>query len=157
MSRLRLLALLVILCATPLSAQAPPGWAGDWRLNVEKSTWGPVSAPYRRARWRIETADDQIRMTYDMVGTRGGVTHMEWLGRFDGGDYAMQGPDAVVSYAYTTLDERTLALTVKVDGNVAATSRLLLSPDGRTLTTENVSGHPRYGKITTTSIYERTP
>jgi hypothetical protein len=151
----RLLLLALLCCASSLSAQAPFPWAGDWRLNVEKSTWGPVPAPYTRARWRIETADGQIRMIYDMVGTRGGVTHMEWLGRFDGRDYAMQGPDTIVSYAYTTLDERTLVLTVKVDGNVAATSRLVLSPDGRTLTTENVSGHPRYGRIETTTVYER--
>lgn len=155
MSRLLLLALLC--CASSVSAQTPSAWEGDWRLNVGQSTWGPVPAAYARARWRIQSVDDQIRMIYDMVGTRGGVTHMEWLGRFDGADYAMQGPDAVVTYAYTTLDERTLALTVKVDGNVTATSRLVLSADGRTLTTENVSGHPRYGKIATTSIYERTP
>lgn len=151
----RLLLVALLCCASALSAQAPPSWEGDWRLNVEKSTWGPVPAPYARARWRIDTVDSQVRMIYDMVGTRGGVTHMEWLGRFDGADYTMQGPDAVVSYAYTTLDERTLALTVKVDGNVAATSRLVLSPDGRTLTTENIASHPRYGTITTVSIYEK--
>ena len=33
---------------------------------------------------------DGIKVVYDMVRPRGGVTHMEWTGKLDGMDYAVQ-------------------------------------------------------------------
>jgi len=83
-----------------------------------------------------------------MVGTRGGVTHWEWTGRFDGKDYPMQGVDTVMTNAYRKIDAQSYEIVVKVDGNVAAVSRVTVSPDGRTLNV--VTGQ------TTTSVYERT-
>lgn len=65
---------------------------------------------------------------------RGGVLHLEWHGAFNGRDYAVQGVEVVLTDAYRRLDGHTLELVRKVDGVVAATARLELSPDERTLT-----------------------
>ena len=134
-------------------AQLSPDWFGTWHLNVAKSTFiGP--APYVRGTWKVERGQaDEIVMIYDQVGTRGGVTHMEWKGRFDGTDYRIHGPDAVVSYAYTIVDERTVDLVVKVDGRPTATARVVLSADGTvTATTQNGSAR---GNVTTLTVYEK--
>lgn len=85
-------------------------------------------------------------MVYDLVGTRGGVTHMEWTGRFDGVDYPLQGADAVVTYAYTMADPRTLDLVVKVDGNVTVRGRVTLSADGTSLTAQTPATRTVYEK-----------
>jgi hypothetical protein len=110
--------------------------AGTWHLNVSQSEWTSGPAPYARGTWSIARAGDDVRMIYDLVGTRGGVTHMEWSGRFDGADYPLQGADDVVTYAYTPVDARTLDLIVKVDGRIATRGRVTLTADGRSLTAE---------------------
>jgi hypothetical protein len=139
-----------------VSAQAADAWVGTWQLDVGHSTWVPGPAPYTRGTWQVERhADGQLLMIYDLVGVRGGVTHMEWIGSFDGKDYPLQGPDAPVTYAYTVVDARTIALVVKVDGAIAASARVALSPDGRTIETATTSNNARLGRVTSTSIYRK--
>lgn len=129
-------------------------WFGTWHLDVARSTFVNASSRYVRGKWEIAHAPgDQVAMRYDLVGTRGGVTHMEWTGRFDGTDYRLQGPDAVVTYAYTLLDSRTLNLVVKVDGRVSATAHVVLSEDN-SITATTQAGSAR-GPVTTVSVYTK--
>ena len=65
-----------------------------------------------------------------MVRPRGGVTHLEWTGQFDGRDYPVQGVEEFVTYAYQRIDDRTYDVITKLDGRPAATSRAVLSADG---------------------------
>ena len=44
-----LAAVIVILVQAVGAAQVPSTWFGTWRLNVEKSTYDPGPAPYKRA------------------------------------------------------------------------------------------------------------
>lgn len=134
-------------------AQAP--WFGTWRLDPARSTERPDPSPYRRVTLRIEPSGDGLAVVYDMVGTRGGVTHLEWVGRFDGRDYAVQGVDYVLTNAYRQIDDRGYEIVVKVDGAVAATAMAAVSPDGTTLSVETMERDPRGGTVTTTAVYER--
>ncbi len=136
-------------------AQAVEGWYGTWHLNPGKSTYDLGPAPYKRGTWRIERGGDEVTMTYDLVGMRGGVTHMEWAGRFDGDAHRLQGPDAVVTYAYTPVDPNTLDLIVAIDGVPSVRGRAVLSTDGRTITATTSSRTARGATVTTTSIYEK--
>src|SRR5262245_6002263 len=104
----------------PTVAQAAP-WVGTWRLDPARSTRGS-SSPYKRVTLTIEPAGDGLRVLYDMVGNRGGVTHLEWTGRFDGQDYAVQGADTVLTNAYRRQDDRSYAIEVKVEGNPVASA-----------------------------------
>ena len=139
----------------PLYGQAPPPWLGTWKLNLEKSRNSSEPPRYRRATCRIDAWEDGIKVTYDMVGIRGGVTHMEWAGKFDGKDYPMQGVDNVLTNAYRRIDDHSYEIVVKVDGNLVATSHVVVSPDGETLhvTTEESVG--RGQSRSSTSVYER--
>jgi hypothetical protein len=151
-------ALFLVALVSPASAQSPEPFAGllgTWHLNAGASQWNPAPAPYARATWKIEPDGDGVKMTYDLVGTRGGVTHMEWSGRFDSRDYQIQGPDSYVTYAYTPVGGGTFDLVVKAEGNIAASGRLVLSPDGRRLTTQMTSRSARLGKIVPMTVYEK--
>jgi hypothetical protein len=130
-------------------------WFGTWSLNTGKSTAAPGPLPYKRGTWAIESSGAGVKMVYDLVGVRGGVTHMEWTGRFDGKPYRLQGPDTIVDYAYTRVDDRTLDLEVSLDGVPAVRGRVTLSPDGRSITATTSSRNARGEPITTTSVYER--
>lgn len=85
-----------------------------------------------------------------MVRVRGGVTHLEWAGRFDGRDYPVQGVEEHVTYAYMPRDQRGYDVVIKLDGREAGRSRITISGDGRTMSVVT-----RQGGAQTTSVYRR--
>ena len=142
--------------SVPVSAQVDAAWLGEWRLNLTRSSYDPGPAPYVRASYQVERHGDGIRVVYEMVRPRGGVTHLEWTGRFDGQDYAVQGVEEPVTYAYRRIDARTYDVATKVDGQPAATSRAALSADGRSITTTTTGRDGRGTEVTTVTVYEKS-
>lgn len=136
-------------------AAVPAAWLGTWALNVDRSDYGSAPAPYKRATYRIELAGDGFRVVYDMVHPRGGTTHLEWTGRVDGRDYALQGVDQPITYAYSIRDDGAHEIVVKIDGRVAARSRVSVSPDGRTMTTRTTTAGPGRQSTVSTTVYEK--
>ncbi|HEX4997411.1 MAG TPA: hypothetical protein VFY29_04260 [Terriglobia bacterium] len=139
------------------AAQAPhtAPWLGEWRLNMEKSDFRSGPPTFKRVTCVIEPWEDGVRVIYDIVGTRGGVTHTEWSGRFDGRDYPVQGVDTALTNAYTRIDDRTYDIVTRVEGIVEATARVTVSPDGQTITTLTTIRNRQAGNIVTTTVYER--
>jgi hypothetical protein len=137
------------------NAAVPAAWLGTWVLNVGRSDYGSAPAPYRRATFRIEPTGDGIRVVYDMVHPRGGTTHLEWTGLVDGRDYALQGVDQAITYAYVARGDATHEIVVKIDGRVAARSQVWVSPDGRTMTTRTTTVGPARQSAISTTVYER--
>ena len=133
-----------------LAGQPHPGWLGTWTLNLARSTYSPGPPPYKRAVRRIERSGDDIKITDEMVRSRGGVTHLEWTGKFDGQDFPVQGVELVLTNAYRRVADRTYELIQKIDGDVLATARIAMSPDGNTITTVNSSK-----TASATTVYER--
>lgn len=133
--------------------QAP--WFGTWLLNPDRSTRRAEASRYKRVTTRIEPSGDGLKVTYDMVGTRGGVTHMEWTGRFDGKDYPVRGADYVLTNAYRRIDDRRYEIAIRVDGTQAATAVAQVSPDGGTLTVVTRERDAKGTVVTTTAVYER--
>jgi hypothetical protein len=130
-------------------------WLGTWELDPERSVGREDPTPYLRTTFRIELWGDGLKVTYDMIGIRGGRPHLEWTGGFDSEEYPVEGVDYVLTNAYRLIDSRTYEIVVKVDGVVAATTRVEVSPDGQILTavtTEtDTSGHA----FTSTAVYDR--
>lgn len=154
--RFRAVLLIAFLSVAPAAqAQNIEAWAGVWTLNLSKSVYNPGPAPYGRASMTVEAREDRIHFAYTLVGRRGGVQRMEWTGKFDGMDYMVQGVDDYVTYAYTRIDDRTYEVVTKVDGRVAAVSRVTLSADGRTLTTATGGRNAQGEEITNTTVYEK--
>ena len=133
-----------------LTAQTEPSWFGTWTLNLARSTYSPGPPPFKRATRTVAPSGDDITIVDEMVRNRGGITHLEWTGKFDGHDYPVQGVELVLTNAYRRVDDRTYELIQKIDGEVAATSRLTMSPDGRTITTVNSSK-----TASATTVYDR--
>jgi hypothetical protein len=146
--------IILILAAWAMTLQGPEPWLGTWSLNLAKSTNG-AEARYKRGTTKIEPWQGGLKVTYDLVGTRGGVTHMEWTGKFDGNDYPMQGSDYVLTNAYSRIDERSYRIVMKADGTVTATATVVISPDGNTLTTQTTGKDAQGKTVSTTTVYER--
>jgi hypothetical protein len=146
-------AMLLSVLIWPRSAagQTATSWFGTWTYNAAKSTSDAGPVPFKRATCRIEPWEDGVRVTYDLVRVRGGITHLEWTGKFDGSDYPVEGVEVVVTNAYRRIDDRTYEVVQKVDGQVSVTARMSVSPDGRTLTTATTASN---GRVTTT-VFDR--
>lgn len=138
-----------------LKAQAPAAWFGTWKLNVAKSIYNPGPAPYKRAISHIEPYEGGIKASYDFVASRGETVHVEWTGKFDGQDYAVEGVDEPITNAYTQIDEDTFKDVAKVDGQIMSVSRITLSPDHRTMTMVTESSNAQGQPVTTTTVYEK--
>jgi hypothetical protein len=137
---------LVVLTAPGAGAQMPEAWLGSWALNVARSTYTPGPPPYKRATYRIERLGDGFRVIYDLVHPRGGATHLEWTGRMDGRDYALQGVDQAITYAYVPAADGACDVVVRIDGRVVARSRVTVSADGRTMITQTAGSTTVYEK-----------
>ena len=139
--------ILLVLSAGAQAPQAP--WFGTWKLDPVRST--AASDHYKRVITRIEASGDGLKVTYEMVGTRGGVSHLEWTGKIDGKDYPVEGIDSVLTNAYTLLGDRSYRIVVKVEGVIAETAVVEVSADGKILTSTTT----RKGGVTTLSVYEK--
>jgi hypothetical protein len=138
---------LFLLLLTPL--------VGTWRLNLTQSTFASGPPAYGRVICRIEPWEDGLKVVYDMIGTRGGVTHWEWTGRLDGKDYALEGVEEVVTNAYTRIDDHTFTIVTKLDGQATTSTRIVISPDGKVMTVTSPATNPRGQRVVNTAIYEK--
>jgi hypothetical protein len=131
-------------------------WFGTWHLVLAPA--GRFESPvYKRVTTRIEPWDQGVRVTYDLVKTRGGVEHREWTGRFDGKDYPVQGLDYVLTNAYRVIDDRSYGITIKRDARVVATAVAVVAADGRTLTVTTTEQDAEGRPVTSTAVYRSRP
>jgi hypothetical protein len=146
---------LILTLTSALGAQARAPWFGTWRLDPARGTQRTTPSPYKRVTLRITPHGDGLKVTYDMVGTRGGVSHREWTGRLDGQDYAMQGVDYVMTNAYRVVNDRSYEIAVKMEGSPVATATATVSPDGLTLTVVTHERDARGQTTESTAVYTR--
>ena len=105
---------------------------------------------YSRGTRQIQVSDSGVTITDDLVRIRGGVVHLEWTGKIDGGDYPVQGVEVFLTSAYRQLDDHTLELTQRLDGRIVVRARLVLSADGKAITTTTTDG-----VTTATTVYSK--
>src|SRR5829696_1846496 len=112
--------LMALVVPTGLGGRQQAPWYGVWQLDQPAPTSRFEQRPYRKVTSTIEPWQDGLKVSYDMVRARGGITHMEWTGRFDGRDYPVAGIDYFLTNAYRRIDDRSYEIIIKVDGKVAA-------------------------------------
>ena len=116
---------------------------GTWKLNEAKSKFA-AGAPKNNT-VVYEAAGDNVKVTVDGTDGDGKPTHNEWTGKFDGKDYPVTGDPTSDARSYKKVDDRTLELTVKKDGKVTVSGRIVVSADGKTRTV-TTSGTDAQGK-----------
>ncbi|HYR91128.1 MAG TPA: hypothetical protein VE422_44135 [Terriglobia bacterium] len=135
---------LALPCAAPGQDREP--LIGTWRLDFAESTFPSGPPAYTRVTCKIEPWQDGLKVIYDMVGTRGGVTHWEWTGRLDGKDYPLEGVEEVVTNAYSRIADNTYNVVFKVEGRVTTTTRIAISGGGKIMTVTSASNTAIYSK-----------
>ena len=127
---------------------------GTWKLNAKRSHLG-------RGMGRNNTVkyDGAVffreRVTIDGADAKGKAEHSEWVGAFDGRDYAVTGDPESDMRSYNKVDDHTLNFWVKKGGKVMASGKVVVSADGKTRTVTSM-GKNKKGKTTrTTAVYDK--
>ena len=123
-----LIVALCFLAAAAVSLADDPNM-GTWKLNETKSKLAPGAPKNHTVVY--ETAGDNVKVTVDGTDKDGKSTHNEWTGKFDGKDYAVTGDPTSDMRSYQKVGDRVLKMTVKKDGKVTATGRIIVSTDGK--------------------------
>jgi len=126
---------------------------GIWKLNEAKSKFAPGVPKNHTV--VIEAAGDNVKITVDGIDKDGKSTHNEWTGKFDGKDYPVSGDPTSDMRSYTNLANRLLKMTIKKDGKVTVTGRIVLSADGksRIVTTSEAGAEGK--SLRNRSVYEK--
>ena len=126
---------------------------GTWKLNEEKSKIA-AGAPKNHT-VTYEVAGDSIKVVVDGTDAAGAATHNEWTGKFDGKEYPVTGDPASDMRSYRKIGARTMALTIKKEGKVTVTGRIVVTANGksRTVTTNGTNAEGK--KFRSVAVYDK--
>ena len=145
---------IALLTACAGFAQSKPDFSGTWKLNVEKSDFGPLPAPTSRLDV-IQHADPSLKDTVTAEGAQGKQNYTASY-TTDGKEVTNKmGPREMKSIV--TWDAATLVMNSKAnfnDNEVTIKSVWSLSADGKTLT-QNVHFVSPMGEADQKQIFEK--
>jgi len=143
---------LAVCCVAALAfAQNPV--MGAWKLNEAKSNF-PAGAP-KNTMVVYEAVGDKIQVTIDGVEAEGEPTHSTWVGKFDGKDYPLTGDPSATTRSYTAIDDHTLDLVNKKNGNTGLKARITVSADGKSRTVSVTAVDASGKKVEYKEVYDK--
>ncbi len=145
---------LVAALAAPAFAQPPDPWVGTWRLNSAKSKYSPGPAP-QSSRVTIAATPGGIKQTTRTEPLTGPATVAEVSAAFDGKDYPVTGNPNADMQAFTKIDSHSYQIVSKKGGKVTITSKVVVSPDGKTRTTTQTGTDAQGRTVNNTIVYEK--
>lgn len=127
---------------------------GTWKLSAKKSHLG-------RGMGRNETVKYEFafpfrtRVTIDGRDAKGKAEHSEWVGMFNGTDYAVTGDPDSDARSYNKVDDHTLNFWVKKAGKVMASGKIVVSADGKSRTVTTMAPGRHRKMVRTTAVYDK--
>ena len=126
---------------------------GTWKLN-------PAKSKLNREMGRNDMVDYEwsffkTKVTVSGVDARGHAIHSEWKGNFDGQDYPVTGDPTSDARSYRKENDHTLDFTAKKGGQVTATGRIVVAPDGNSRTVTSWAKNSKGKRITSVAVYDK--
>lgn len=97
----------------------------------------------------------RTKVTIDGMDAKGKPTHNEWVGMFNGTDYAVTGDPNSDMRSYNKVDEHTLNFSMKKGGQVVSSGKIVLSADGKSRTVTSTSKNAKGRMVRSTAIYDK--
>ncbi len=146
--------LVLLLAVFVLPAADKPDFSGEWRMNAEKSNFGPLPAPASIVR-QIEHAGPRLRVVTTQAGPKGEV-RSEFNYAVDGKEHVNRSPSGEVR-SVLRWDGDVLEVTSNRQAGgatIRTLDRWTLSSDGRTLTTRMLLSAPQ-GEAEITVVFDK--
>ena len=126
---------------------------GTWKLNEAKSKLATGMAKNSTAVY--EAAGENVKVTIDGTDAEGKPLHSEWTGKFDGKDYPVTGDPSSDTRSVKKISARTLLLTIKKDGKVTNSGRIVVSADGKSRTVTTTGTNSKGKKVSGTAVFDK--
>lgn len=127
---------------------------GTWKLNHKKSHM--MRGVQHNETVKYEMAFPfRTKVTVDGVDAHGKATHNEWVGMFNGTDYAVTGDPDEDMRSYNKVDDHNLDFWMKKGGKVVASGKIAVSADGKTRTVTVTSPGRHHKMMKTTAVYDK--
>ncbi|HEY6070612.1 MAG TPA: hypothetical protein VIU85_04485 [Chthoniobacterales bacterium] len=95
------------------------------------------------------------KVTIDGRDAHGKPARSEWVGAFDGRDYAVTGDPDSDMRAYNKVDDHTMNFWMKKGGKVVGSGKIVVAPDGKTRTVTLLRPGRHHRMVRTTTVYDK--
>ena len=127
---------------------------GTWKLNTKKSHLGRGMGRNNSVKYEM-AFPFRTKVTVDGVDAKGKATHSEWVGMFNGTDYAVTGdPDADMR-SYNKVDDHTMNFWQKKGGKVVVSGKIVVSADGKSRTVTTMAKNKKGKMVRSTTLYDK--
>ena len=126
---------------------------GTWKLNEAKSKIPAGASKNTNVVYTME--GDKYKCVVDGVDGAGKPAHNEWVGAFDGKDYALKGDPSADTRAIKQVSPNMYSLSNKKGGKETTSGSITLSADGKTRKVSSVSSVPGGKKVNVTFVYDK--
>lgn len=145
---------LALILGSSIAVRAADPVVGTWELNVAKSKYNPGPAP--RSQTRIyEALSAGMKVTIKTVNADGKASVVVHPASYDGKDYPITGSTQADVIALNQVDTYTSEAILKHADKILATSRRVVSKDGKSMTVSYRGIDSRGRKVDSTAFYER--
>jgi hypothetical protein len=151
---LRCCLIAISLMATRATASTDP-FLGEWKLNVQHSVYPAGTCPKQMTIEMTATARG-VRYHSNATYANGATTQAQYVADYNGKQAAVMGDRGfLLPVSLKRIDSRTVLASYMRGMQLIATSRRVVSPDGRRMTITTKS-RPSPGKsVTSVGLYER--
>lgn len=153
--RLNLIAPSLIILLGTVTAFAGDNSLGTWKLNVEKSKYTPPPLPVKSLTATREASDGGVKVTTTGEQQDGTPIKSTYTAKYDGKDNSVTGApwDTI---AITQVDDNTFTVTTKqANGKFQATGRMVISKDGKTMTSTSKGTNIQGEAFTAEFVWEK--
>jgi len=127
---------------------------GNWKVNLDKSTYNPGPKPTVASTLRIEAMGKGEKVSVKGIAD-GKPTEYSYTATSDGKPYATSGSPYGDHATLKIIDERASEMTYTANGKVTRTARRTVSADGKTLTIASNGVNAKGEQYNNTVVYER--
>ena len=143
----------MLLVSTALWATDP--FVGKWTLNIQKSKYPPGTCPKRMV-IEMDPAGQGIRYHSETTFANGSSTYSDYTADYNGKQAIVMGAHGMLlPVSLKRSSPNTVVASYTKSLQVVATSRRVVSPDGRLMTITTTSRDQSGKTATTVGIYER--
>jgi hypothetical protein len=145
---------LIALAITTIGALGADNSIGTWKLNAETSKYTPAPMPVKSLTVTREASDGGMKVTITGEQADGTAINATYTIKYDGKGVQVTGNSPYDTIAVKQVNDNTLTDTRnQTVGRYHATSRIVVSNDGKTMTTSTKGTNGEGKEFTSTFVF----
>jgi hypothetical protein len=147
---------LIALAITTLGALGADNTIGTWKLNAANSKYTPAPMPVKSLTVTREASDGGVKVTITGEQTDGTAINSSYTAKYDGKEVHLTGNAPYDTVSINQVNANTLTdARKKTGGQYQATSRIVISNGGKTMTTTSKGTNADGKAFTSTFVFDK--